>query len=185
METTILTGISAFLLALTVLYAAREVKLLRVQHQDNHDWNRRLAAQQAVREYKEIQFMVEALSVHFDYHHRKEGIPTLDFEAKLKEIAGLQSNLHTVLNYFEGLARGIRQGIYDEELIRVAFRGHMLRVYESFRYYIEGNRQKLGNPKIWVELEDLVDAWRKEARGEIIDQKRSIIAVKKQKKKIT
>lgn len=176
METEVLiAGVSAILLAISVLYAGHQIKLLRRQHQDNHDWNRRLAAQQTIGEYREIQSMVEAVSEHFDYHDRTEGIPLEDFQKKFKETPGLQSRLHSVINYFEGLARGVRQGIYDEEVVRVSFKGHMMRVHESFKYYIEGRRRKLHNPKIWVELEEVADAWRKEQRA--IDPRRKPIGI--------
>ena len=175
MGTTIIAAISAILLAFSVLYAARQVQLLRRQHEDNHDWNRRLAAQQTILEYREIQSMVETMSEHFDFHNRTEGIPVADFEAKFKEVNHLQSRLHTVLNYFEALARGVRQDIYDEKVIKNSFRGHMIRVYESFKYYIESRRRKLHNPKIWVELEELSESWRKEERP--VDLERDKIGI--------
>ncbi len=177
MDTEIIIGaISACLMAGSVLYAGKQVKLLRNQHWDNHDWNRRLAAQQAVREYKEIQPMLETVSEHFDYQNRTEGISHDDFETKFEKNIELQSRLHQVINYFEGLARGVRQGIYDEEVIRVAFRGHMIRVYESFKYYIEGRRRKLHNQKIWIELEEVSDAWHKDERA--VDPRRDPIGTK-------
>ncbi|MCK5832010.1 MAG: DUF4760 domain-containing protein [Methylococcales bacterium] len=165
MEIIIISAISAILLALSVLYAAKQIKLLRIQHEEDHDWNRRLAAQETLRGYHEIQVMVEAISEHFDYHNKTEGIPEKEFQEKFNGTKELQSRLHTVLNYFEGLARGIRQGIYDEEVIKASFRGHMIRVYESFKYYIGSRRITLHNPRIWIELEEMADKWKKEDKS--------------------
>jgi uncharacterized membrane protein len=62
MTETIIASISAILLALSVLYVAKQIALLRIQHQENHDWNRRLAAQHTIREYSDIQLCIECLS---------------------------------------------------------------------------------------------------------------------------
>ncbi len=82
----IIAAISAMLLAVSVFYVSRQVILLRKQHKENHDWNRRLAAQQAVRDYREIQSMMETISEHFDYQERTEGIPFYDFEKSLARL---------------------------------------------------------------------------------------------------
>jgi hypothetical protein len=50
----------------------------------------------------------------------------------------------------------------------------MIRVYEAFKYYIESRRRKLNNPKLWVELEEMAESWRKESR--VIDPERDRIA---------
>lgn len=165
MSMTLIAATSAFLLAISVLYTARQVHLLRKQHKENHDWNRRLTAQQAIREYQNIQEMVESLSEHFDYHNRTEGIPLTDFEIKFNEMPSLQSRLHALLNYFEGLARGVRQGIYDQEVVENAFQRHMIRVFESFKYYIEFRRRKVHNPTVYIELEIITSEWQKELRN--------------------
>jgi hypothetical protein len=82
-----------------------------------------------------------------------------------------------VLNYFEGLARGVRQGIYDEQVIKTAFRGLMINVNESFKYYIQNRRHQFHNPRVWVELEVLSDCWRQEERA--VDPERNRIGIDK------
>ena len=174
MEATIIGTLSVVLLAISVIYAGRQLQLLRRQHSEDHDWNRRLAAQQAIDKYHNIQLMVETISEHLDFQNRTEGITLADIEAKFKETGTLQTRVHSVINYFEAMARGVRQGIYDEEVIKNAFQGHMNRVYESFRYYIESRRRNLHNPQIWIELEEISDKWRKELRA--VEPRRDPIA---------
>jgi len=160
----IIQAISTSILAISVIYAGRQITLLRKQHGENHDWNRRIAAQQAIREYREIQASIEDLSHHFDYHNRTEGVAADNFNKKFEEVKHLQTSLHTALNYFEGLARGVRQGIYDEEVVKNAFHGSMISVYECFKYYICSRRKKWDNQKLWFELEALIDKWKQEER---------------------
>lgn len=139
-----------------------QITFLREQHEDNHDWNRRESAQQAVREYREIQSMIEAVSHHFDYQNRTEGIPLSEFKEKFSKDRTLQPKVNTVLNYFEGLARGVNQGIYDEGVIKGSFRGQMSRVFDSFQYFISDRRKYLNNSQIWVDIENLSCKWKVE-----------------------
>jgi uncharacterized protein YfaT (DUF1175 family) len=125
-----------------------------------HDWNRRLAAQDALRHYDYTWFS-SPLQSEFDYFNQDDAIPVKQVLKKFKENEEVQSYLIRLLNYYEALARGINQGIFDEQVIKCARRNAMIKAHRSFRNYID-HRRKNANEMAWVELSDLVTKWERE-----------------------
>ena len=50
----IIRAISAIFIGIALIYTAKQIKLLIKIHADNHDWNRRIATQQALTELKKL-----------------------------------------------------------------------------------------------------------------------------------
>ena len=137
-----------------------EIRTLNAHHADNHDWNRRYAAQEALRNYN-YSLLSSPLQTSFDYLNSLDSIPVSQIEEKFAENTELQSDLHQLLNYYEALARGINQGIFDENVIKSARRNAMVRCERSFRNYIEKRRQNV-SPRAWIELSHITMKWARE-----------------------
>lgn len=139
---------------------ASEQMVLSVKAQKaQYDWNRRLAAQNALNDYNQAD-IGSKIRKKFDYLNSKETIPLSEIEKEFLEDADLQSDLHKLLNSYEALARGVFQGIYDIEVIEVGRRNAILNLYRAFSNYIDNRREKFSS-KAWAELDVLVSEWKK------------------------
>ena len=166
-------AISVVLLIITIFglfYAGFQLKCAKKAlemsvkvHSADHDWNRRLAAQNALKEYNQS-MIISSLQKKFDYFNRKEAIHLSEVEEKFSSNVNLQNDLHQLLNFYEGLARGVFQQIYDEEVIKAGRRGSMIKALRAFNSYIEDRRAKF-SPKAWCEFESLVAKWILEEKG--------------------
>lgn len=160
---TALIALGGFAYAGIQLKLAREYSQLTYKvHQAEHDWNRRLAAQHALRESNQSAAM-SSLQKAFDYLNRKEAIPLTETEEKFKADPELQNELHNMLNNFEGLARGVLHQIYDEQVIKGGRRRPMIKAFRTFHAYIEDRRIRMSAPSAWSNLESVINQWTHEA----------------------
>lgn len=167
--------ISALAILITIgglLYAGNQIKLARKQlinaietieltrevHKDNHDWNRRIASQNAINSFRN-QNKTKELRESLGQIDINDAIPLDTIISKFETDTYLQGYIHSVLNTFEGYSRGVNQGIYDEEVIRTALMGTMIRYYNCFRPYIVYVRKKR-NPELFSEYEGLINIWK-------------------------
>lgn len=156
-------------LALLVLiggfvYTAIQVHLLRQGQRGNHDWNRRKAAQDITTAFNERVHQPELLEKLLQYNERKKPIPADDLLAAFKASPSLGLTVHTLLNYYEALARGINQQIFDEKVIKAAKRSVMIRTFRLFEPYIK--QRRLFTSDAWSELEGMVVTWEEEDRSD-------------------
>lgn len=157
-----------------LLYAGNQIKLAREQlnnalenieltrkiHKENHDWNRRIASQNVINSFRnqnKTKELRESL-VQIDIN---DAIPLETVLNKFKTDLNLQGYIHSVLNTFEGFSRGINQGIYDEEVMKTALIGTMIRYFNCFRPYIVHIRN-VRNPELFSEYEGLINIWKAE-----------------------
>lgn len=154
--------------------AIKSIELTKEIHQENHDWNRRIAAQDAIVAFrnqnktKELRESLGGIDIN-------DAIPLKTILKKFETDSELKGYIHSVLNTFEGYSRGILQGIYDEEVIRTGLRGTMIRYFNCFRPYIIHTRETR-NPLLYNEFEGMINKWKTEktkidSRGQIGDQK--------------
>ena len=158
--TLVLRTFAVLLVAAGLFYTGYQIKMTRQIHKDNHEWNRRKAAQDVLMNVdlttasKELNKALEFLDV-------KESIPLEKILTAIKEDRHLQNLIHKLLNVYEGYARGINQGIFDEEVIKTARKGTMIRVLESFSSYIKYRREGWAD-KAWIQAETLIRKWQNE-----------------------
>lgn len=69
-------------------------------------------------------------------------------------------DIRYVLNYNEFVAIGIREGIYDERIIKNATHRITTKSYEMCEKYIEKVRDDVGVKTIWCEYEALYKRWK-------------------------
>ncbi|PCD76203.1 DUF4760 domain-containing protein [Pseudothioclava arenosa] len=148
-----------------LLFAAYQIHQTRLsldlsaaQHLEANEWNRRIAAQQALDQLKGSP-VLSTLQTRFRYIDTKEVIPLERLRKAFEEDANLQPDLYGLLNSYEKLARSVNLGIYDEEVIRVGRRGAMSKAFLAFKEVIEARRVDYGAPNAWLELEKLVTRW--------------------------
>ena len=175
-------AISVVLLIITIFglfYAGFQLKCAKKAlemsvkvHSADHDWHRRLAAQNALKEYNQST-ITSLLQKEFNYLNRNEAIPLAEVETKMSSNPELQDYLHKLLNFYEGLARGGFQQIYDEEVIKAGRRGAMINALRAFNSYIEDHRVKF-SPKVWCDLESLVAKWVLEEKGKNLRESTTI-----------
>ena len=156
----ILQAASVVFAGIAVLYAAKRVRLLSEIHRENHDWNRRCEAQKAVVAFRHLQPTYMKLHEMFDIKNIQEPIRLETILDQVKADKALDVEIRELLNAFEGLARGIRQAVYDEGVVKAARRGSMIGHLDAFSLYIRHVRKI--NPKLYCDWESLVNRWKNE-----------------------
>ena len=166
----IISGITALITLGGLAYAGVQIKKTKEQIQAaykvntaDHDWNRRMASQAALKEYNQS-ILSSALQSEFDYLNCVESIPLSNIQEAFGKHPDLQSELHQLLNFYESLARGVFQNIYDEEVIKAGRRSAMMKALRAFNSYIE-SRRKTSSPTAWTDLESIVAQWILEEKG--------------------
>jgi len=157
--------ITLLFLGIGLVFTIIQIKKLTCQlhqnstiHKQNHLWNRMIASQNALLEHGTTK--ISKLLTEFDIVNRTEAIPIAEINNKFTENPELQNSVHLYLNMYEGFARGVRQGIYDEEIIKNARKTAMIVCLRSFSAYIDN--LKIKQPKALIELDTLVKKWQHE-----------------------
>ena len=148
-----------------LVYAGKQVSLLVLTHNDNHDWNRRIATQNALRDFNNS-VSLDELQKEFNFLNRKQPIPVEEITKAFLDKPDLQLQTHTLLNQYETFARGIFLGIYDEILIKNARKGSMERTFNSFKEYVQHRRNEVGSAA-YIEYEKMLDKWHQEYKAQV------------------
>ena len=144
-----------------LIYAGWQIKLLKKTHTDNHDWNRRLAAQEAVANLRLHAPIAAELNKLFNSTNLTEGIPLDVILKAFKEDKSIQNKVNEILNGYESLARGVYQGIYDEEVVKSARRGAMIQQFVAYESYIKDRRINVYK-NAYLQIESLANKWKLE-----------------------
>jgi len=166
----LISGVTALITLGGLIYAGIQLKKTKEQLQAaykinaaDHDWNRRMASQTALKEYNQS-ILSSGLQSEFDYLNCTESIPLAKIQEGFKKHLDLQKELHQLLNFYEGLARGVFQNIYDDEVIKAGRCSPMMKALRAFSSYIE-SRRKTSSPTAWTDLESLVAQWVLDEKG--------------------
>lgn len=122
----------------------------------------RLAAQEAVANLRSHAQVAAELNKLFNSSNLTEGIPLGVILAAFKEDKQVQNKVNEVLNNYEALARGVYQGIYDEEVVKSARRGAMIQQFDAYESYIKDRRIKV-YAGAYLQLESLANKWKSES----------------------
>lgn len=152
---------SLLFLIVSIFYTGRQLKLLRLTHADNHDWNRRKSAQDLTMELNSLLADTEELHKKLKVINRTEPIPVSEILDVISNDPSIQLKIHKVLNIYSSVARGVLNGVYDREVIAEARRAAMIKTYDSFSSYIS-YRRKESIPTLWNYYESLVNQWKRE-----------------------
>lgn len=162
-SSTFLQCISLLFVAISLIYTGIQVSFLIKSHKDDHDWNRRVATQNALREFNDS-VNRHYLQVELNFMKRMQPIPIKEINDAFAKKPELLLEAHKLLNQYETFARGIYQGIYDKKIIENARKGSMQRSYNAFKEYIVFRRNELGNHATYIEFENLIEEWSKESK---------------------
>ncbi len=152
---------SIFILIFSVLYAAKQLKLTYLIHADNHDWNRRKAAQDLTMQINELFSDMAALHKKLNIINRVEPIPISEIKEEINNDPSVQLSINKVLNIYDGVARGVLSGIYDRSIIETARKSTMIKTYDAFSSYIYDRRKKR-IPTLWNDYESIINQWKSE-----------------------
>ena len=144
-------------LALTV----NQIRILSAQYRDLHEWNRRKAAQDAVLSFLDLAENNKLINQAFDYPQKNDPFPVERVQEECEKMPELRVALHSLLNYFESVAWGIRHRVYDEDLVRDSMASAMNLTCYRFGPYIE-HKANHGQSDAWSETRACVAKWKRE-----------------------
>jgi len=141
----------------TLLYASNQIKLSKNIHKETLSWNKKITTEEELSR-KTSQEIRDRLVLRFDSHcgEKIKPIPLKIIEQEMTKDPKVRSDIHTYLNRFERIARGIDFGIYDEEIIINSSRYMLNKVYVNYEEYIQKRRDKI-NQNAWRSFEALVN----------------------------
>ena len=169
----VIKAATSILLALGVIYAARQFYLNQKQLTLNDQWNRQqLGLTEANRSDEKLEGIIEVLKEKFDYAERKEPYKISKIHEKFGKFTDgggkfefsddgkkFKSEIIQLLNIFEYIATGVNLGIFDEEVVRRLMRGKLVYAYNMFSSYIHHLRIEHGWTNVYTELENLAKKW--------------------------
>lgn len=152
--------INTALLTIGFVFAIWQIRILIKTHSDNHEWNRRIATQDAIIQFNQNTYIhdLNELNEILALFDRKHPIPLTEINTIFKENPKIQTQCHTLLNFYEGLARGVKFGVYDEDIVENARKGIMERTHNVLEEYIKFRRNEY-SPNVWGEYLDLLKRW--------------------------
>lgn len=156
-----------------------------------HDWNRRQAAQSALKEFREkTKPHIEKLDEAFNYYLRDESSPITKEEIHAKicrkgsdgkfircdksdkieidpEKSDLAKSIREYLNLYEDIASGVHQGVYDKEVVADLMASSFIKVANLFGPYIKHFNEDMypaSRNRIWINVKTLGEDLRKKYR---------------------
>jgi len=161
--TLIVHVITAVGLGVTIFYAAKQLKAARTVNSQAHDWNRRKAAQDICCRYDELNPEKSELLERLRFFSDDGVITREDINGIFEENPELRLICHKLLNYFEYLCVGIKQGVYDEDVVREFWSAVMVRVFSWLKPYIEQYRgEPTSSGSTWILMEEYLNKWNHE-----------------------
>jgi hypothetical protein len=146
-----------------LFFVSRQLKLATKSYIDLHDWNRRNAAQTLFFDFN-LNFSMTGVQSALNYTNLNLPIEVEALLQKFSEHPQLQLDVAKLLNFFECLAVGIQNGVYDKQIIEVGFKGLMQHGWLVFKNYIEF-RQRGTIYKSWETFTKVIHAWEAEEKA--------------------
>lgn len=154
----VIRGLTLFVILIGAYLTIRQLRLNTKVFQDDHDWKRRDASTKIIQQINECPHNVRLNDI-FQLSTNYTPIKLKRIESKIAEDFTVQNSIHKVLNDYEGIAVGINQGLYDEEVIKNLREYAMTRVCTNFEEYID-KRRKTHVIDAWNDYENLINKWR-------------------------
>lgn len=159
----IINIVSTLSIVATAIYAVFQFRRSASIHKQNLEWNKRIETRKKLDDYNRFDSTI-FLNEKFRYIGKKHSIEFNVIEEQINKDLEVVVHLNRLLNYYEALANGVDNHIYDEHLIRSSRRGAMIRTYTAFKEYIEHDRREEGSTKAWSCFETLITTWVNEDR---------------------
>lgn len=136
----------------------RQIRLLTDSYKDLHDWNRRKAAQDAADDVEHTTKDTPLLDETLEITTRRETIPLKTIQEEIEKNSELRRAINRRLNFYEGLAAGIHQRVFDEGVIRHAYENLFRRTHIQFKEYID-HRRNVGDKETWENFIKTTEKW--------------------------
>lgn len=157
--TQILQIVAYLVIAVALVYAALQINGIRRTIRETNSWNRRKAAQDMIFQIDKNASVCTDLNRHFGIFKKREPIPLAKIQKAFSENSELEFRLVELLNAYSALARGVLEGVYDEQIVYDASSARLVKIHNSFQMYIEFRHQEQG-PHLYTALETLACEWR-------------------------
>lgn len=141
--------------------AIRQISVMIETHRQNHELQRKMAAQLAVNEYNFSSISAELHNI-FGYINNNLPISMDVINQKFSESDDNRVKLIMLLRHYESLARGINHGVYDEGVVKATLHRTIIRFARAFSVYIEERRTVLSSPTQWLQFTTLAEKWANE-----------------------
>ena len=76
------------------------------------------------------------------------------------------TQINEVLAYFEKIAIGLNEKIYDEAILRKYYEKYFIMLYRYYKYYIMDYRENHESPFLYIEFEKYVMKWSESLRSD-------------------
>lgn len=159
------------------------------QLEANHEWNRRQAALTEMFKNREsASNAVVALNSSINYREQKDAYSLKDIHKALCDNENheenpmltengkiIKHNIFIILNYYEYLAIGIENKVFDEDVIKDSVKGAVIKAQKLFGEYIEHLRSEkhTGNKKLFISLQNLSKKWKDEDSEKLPPKKKT------------
>lgn len=160
----------------------KQLEQNKEQLKADHDWNRRqLALTELTGNRKDVTESIRNLNSSINYREQKDSYSLKELHRFLcndenfegnnltltddgKEI---KHNIFIILNYYEYLAIGIFNEVFDEKIVKDSVKGALIKADKLFGEYIKHLRSEkhTNNPNLFKSLEDLANDWKNEDKG--------------------
>lgn len=149
----------------------RQLQTAEKVHADTLEWNRRKSTDEVL-EVKPDRAVTEKLNELFNTSESNDPVLLEKIEkytnlifSKSDKYKNLKLDIQHLLNVYERLARGMKNEIYVEEMIKDGLRNTFIKVYNNYSLYIQDHREKV-NERAWIDFEYYVRKWTKEKEEE-------------------
>lgn len=144
----------------TITYGVLQFRASKRTNVQIHEWNRRKAAQDICIRYEEHNPDKTELLDRLKYFSNDGIVSILEIDGLWEERPDLRLVAHRLLNYFEYLCLGIKQGVYDEEVVREFWSTVMQKVLSMLKPYVEKQRKKINaSGTEWCLIEEYTNKW--------------------------
>ncbi|GAB5494997.1 MAG: hypothetical protein Phyf2KO_00770 [Phycisphaerales bacterium] len=169
----IVSAMTTIIMATGINIARLQLRTLVLQHSENTEIKKNTRTAEVCDRFPHLSTRHLTLSLRYEdrepnvdpisIHEIRDVIDTSSEGKSNPEFAReLLLEIHQLLNYFDGLARGIRLGLYSERVVSDAFRGQMTKAALLLEPYVHERRGNPANPVTWSDFYDLVKKWRSE-----------------------
>jgi hypothetical protein len=150
------------LVVVAIIYTAYQFRRSANIHRDNLEWSKRIETRKKLDDHNLFE-SAKYLNDKFGYVRDNNPIQYTRIEEEFNKDNAVDVHLSILMNYYESIAIGIDNHIYDELLVKASRKTAMMQIYDSFRSFVEFHRRN-GSPRCFTRYEALINKWREEDR---------------------
>lgn len=169
-------AVASVFMVIGLVLAWLQLRQSKKQLQSDHDWNRRqLALTELIKHRKDLSDSIRELNTSINYREQKDSYSLKEIHKHLCNDENFEStklnltdfgkeikhHIFTILNYYEYLSIGIKNGVFDEIIIKDSAKGGLLKANRLFGEYVKHLRTErhTNNKKLFIEQENVANKW--------------------------